>query len=115
MDQKEAFKLLIRASTIDNRKVTQLAASVWSETLPGMPYDEAADLLDEFRREQPGTYLEPGHLRQQKIIRNSRAREERGYHPAPPAGQRWAVDAIENDPEYGEPGGMQVVPFVDAS
>lgn len=110
MNQQEAFKLLTRASTIDNRNVTQLAASVWAETLPDMPYAEAASLLDEWRRENPGVYFEPGHLRQQRIKRIARDRELNGPHPRPPAGKRWAVDSIENDPQWGHgPNGVQVV------
>lgn len=110
MNQQEAFKLLTRASTVDNRNVTQIAATVWADTLPDMPYTEAASLLDEWRRENPGVYFEPGHLRQQKLMRVARGREINGPHPAPPPGTRWAVDVIENDPQYGVgPGGVQVV------
>ncbi|MEG8035046.1 hypothetical protein QP157_06830 [Sphingomonas sp. LR61] len=75
MDQQEAFRLLGRASAVDNRKVTQLAAIVWSDTLPDMSYDEAADLMNEFRRDNPGVYLEPGHLQRQKRIRLARTRK----------------------------------------
>lgn len=110
MNQQDAFKLLTRASAIDNRKVTDLAAAVWSDTLPDMAYDEAKGLMDEFRRENPDVYLAPGHLVKQKKIRLTREREIRGLHPAPPPGKRWAVDAIEHDPQYGVgPGGVQVV------
>jgi len=114
MDQQEAFRLLGRASAVDNRKVTQLAAIVWAETLPNMSYDEAADLMNEFRRDNPGVYLEPGHLQRQKRIRLARTREARGPHPLPPAGQRWAVDAIENDSEYSAPGGVLEASHDDA-
>lgn len=116
MNQQDAFKLLARASAVDNRKVTDLAAAVWADTLPEMDYDEAKGLMDEFRRENPDTYLAPGHLVKQKKIRVAREREIRGPHPAPPPGQRWAVDAIENDPKYGDgPGGVQVIPFGNPS
>lgn len=109
MNEKEAFKLLARASAVDNRIVTDLAAAVWSETLPGMSYDEAASLMDEFRRENADTYLTPGHLVKQRRIRIARNRELNGLHPAPPPGQRWAADVIENDPQYGSgPGGVGV-------
>ncbi|MBT2503000.1 hypothetical protein [Curtobacterium sp. ISL-83] len=80
-----------------------------------MSYDEASDLMNEYRRDNPGVYLEPGHLQKQKRIRVARLREQRGPHPLPPSGQRWAVDAIETDAAYAAPGGVKEVPFDDAS
>jgi|GEM_PF-2679158 len=116
MNQQDAFKLLARASAIDNRKVTDLAAAVWSDTLLDMPYEEASGLMDEFRRENPDTYLAPGHLVKQKRIRIARNRELNGPHPAPPPGKRWAADVIETDPLYGDgPGGVLVVGNDNAS
>lgn len=115
MQQQEAFRLLARASAVDNRKVTQLAAEVWAQTLPNMTYDEASDLMNEFRRENPDVYLTPGHLVKQKRVRLARLREHRGPHPLPPPGKRWAVDIIENDPQFALPGGVKEVPIDDAS
>lgn len=114
MDQQEAFRLLGRASAVDNRKVSQLAAIVWAETLPDMSYDEAAGLMNEFRRDNPGVYLEPGHLQRQKRIRLARTREARGPHPLPPPGQQWAVDAIEQQSDYGLAAGVRDVSHDDA-
>lgn len=115
MNQQDAFKLLARASAIDNRIVTDLAAAVWSDTLPNLTYEEASDLMNEFRRDNPDVYLTPGHLVKQKRIRLARVREQRGPHPLPPAGQRWAVDVIENDPQFALPGGAKEALFDDAS
>lgn len=111
MNQQDAFKLLARASAIDNRKVTDLGAAVWADTLPDMSYDEAKGLMDEFRRENPDVYLAPGHLVKQKRIRLARIREQRGPHPSPPARLRWAADVIKNDPRYALPGGVREVPL----
>ena len=111
MNAAETERLLRAASAIDNRKVTSTAVEVWQATLADIPYDEAATALIAHRRSRPGVWFEPGHIIEQRKLRIARERELNGPHPAPPAGKRWAVDAIENDPQYALPGGVTEVPL----
>lgn len=96
MNSKEAHQILIRASAIDSRKISDPTILAWQEVLADVSYPDAIRALVEFRRSSPSVYLEPGHIVQ--ILRRERAREAeiRGPHPAPPPGKRWAADIIDD-------------------
>lgn len=95
MTPQEMWQLLTLASRVDSRRVTDSMVAAWLEILPGITFKQAHEAIIEHRRRHPGVYLEPGHVWQQVGAAKARHREIYGMHPAPPAGQRWAVDAIE--------------------
>lgn len=94
MNHDETEALLIRASVIDSRKITPSMVDVWQEILANVDFTAAKAALVAHRREHPGVYLEPGHIRQQVIVALDRERARRGPHPRPPAGELWAADII---------------------
>ena len=96
MNSKEAHQLLIRASAIDSRRISEPVVIAWQEVLADVAYEDAVRALIEHRRSAPAVYLEPGHIVQ--ILRREHAREVeiRGPHPAPPPGKRWAADIIDD-------------------
>ena len=98
MDHRETEQLLILASAIDSRRVTNVMVSAWQAVLADVAYTDAEVALVAHRRAQPGVYLEPGHIVQQAKIERFLRRERDGIHPPPPPGKRWAVDAIESTP-----------------
>ena len=98
MDKRETEQLLIQASAIDSRRVVEPAVIAWQAILSDITYADAQRALVQHRRDQPGVYLEPGHIVQQVRIARQRHREVHGIHPPPPPGQRWAVQAIEGMP-----------------
>lgn len=93
MNLDEAEQLLIRASTIDNRNVTDLMIMAWQQVLSDVAYGDAVVGLTEHRRNRAGVYLEPGHILDQVKLAVAKRRELYGIHPKAPAGQVWAVDA----------------------
>jgi len=95
MDLRETHALLVRASAIDSRTVSEPMVAAWQEVLADTSYQDGVRALTEHRRTQPGVYLEPGHLVQQVRVARHKRRELHGGHPAPPPGKRWAVDVIE--------------------
>lgn len=109
MNKTEVSKLLTIASAIDHRTITPEIVNVWHSIIGDVPFDEAQDALTAHRRTRPGVYFEPGHVVEQRRLRIARDREMNGLHPAPPPGKRWAVDVIENDPQFALPGGVRVV------
>lgn len=110
MNKSEVSKLLTVASAIDHRSITTEIVNAWHAIVGDIPFDEAQAALIAHRRSKPGVYFEPGHIIEQRKLRIARERELNGPHPAPPPMQRWAADAIDNDPRWGSgPGGVQVV------
>lgn len=96
MDRLEAKKLLIEASAIDNRVVSDLAVVAWQEALAGISYLQAREALIEHRRTST-EYLQPAHIiaLARKLVR----RADNGIaRPPAPVGKTYAVDVIE----YGE-------------
>jgi len=97
MNTRETHLLLVQASAIDSRRVTELMITAWQQILANVPFEDGVNALIEHRRTAPGVYLEPGHIVQQARIARARHREIHGIHPSPPAGKRWAVEVIERD------------------
>ncbi|GAA0960279.1 hypothetical protein [Frigoribacterium faeni] len=103
MNHMETEALLIQVAAIDSRTVSDLTVAAWQAVLADMSYADAEQAHIAHRRNNPGIYLEPGHLIQQKCIARQRHQEIHGVHPAPPAGKRWAVDVIESVPDTDLP------------
>ncbi|WP_290809189.1 hypothetical protein [Herbiconiux sp.] len=100
MNEKETRALLTQLSAIDNRVVTDLAVAVWNRVLARFDWDtEVLPALDG-AIESARFDIRPADIVDQIKIGRARRRELHGLHPTPPPGRRWAVDAIENDPEY---------------
>jgi hypothetical protein len=62
MNEQEAFALLTLASARDNRTVSQSIAAVWAGDLEFVSFADGAAALTLFYREQPDTWLKPGHV-----------------------------------------------------
>lgn len=90
MNAREVHQLLIEASAIDNRTVTQITVTAWLPILARFDYRDAVEAMR--RHFATSTdYLMPAHI----AIGCRRIIAERG--PRPPEGKRWAVDVIEGD------------------
>ena len=88
MNQREVHQLLIEASAIDNRNVTDLTVKAWHPVLARFDYRDAVLAMREHFASSTD-YLMPAHI----AIGCRRIIRDRG--PLPPAGKRWAVDVIE--------------------
>lgn len=62
MNRRETATLLAKVQLGDNRVVDALVIEYWHDTIGDLEFDDAMAALRSFRRERPGTYLEPGHL-----------------------------------------------------
>lgn len=62
MNFRETAQLLVKVQLGDNRTVDEATIVYWAETIGDLSYEQADGALRRFRRERPGTYLEPGHL-----------------------------------------------------
>lgn len=83
MDEREAFQLLTLASARDNRTVSQSVAMVWAADLERVALVDAVDALTLHYREQPGVWLQPGHvIAGARRVRVARERVERLARPA---------------------------------
>jgi len=96
MDKREAEKLMILASAIDSRKITDAAVTVWQMVLADVNYSDAEVAYINHRRNEPGVYLEPGHILQQIKMAHEKRRELYGIHPKAPEGKQWAVDVMDS-------------------
>lgn len=95
MNLREAKILLIEASAIDNRVVSDIAAKAWASALADVSYAEASAALVEHRREST-EYVQPAHI--VRIVKKHRfeARwDDKNRRPVAPSGKRYAVDVIE--------------------
>lgn len=54
--------LLAKVQLGDNRDVDEIVIAYWHELIGELDLADAMAALKRFRREQPGVYLEPGHL-----------------------------------------------------
>jgi hypothetical protein len=98
----DTAKMIAIAAAIDNRRTSEAMAEAWHEVIGHLDYEDARRGLRLHRANHPGVYLEPGHILQALIAERARHRELYGIHPPAPAGKRWAANAIESDPKYGE-------------
>lgn len=62
MMRSEMAVLLAKVQLGDNRHVDGLVLEYWMDTIGDLDVETALQALRRFRRERPGTYLEPGHL-----------------------------------------------------
>lgn len=105
MNRAEAARLLVRVSAVDRREVTDLMVVAWEEVLAEVPYEAAVDALVAHRREEPGVWVEPGHLAQRAgaaLSRDFRAdsvSEDRRlvFEALGGAQSAWPVDAIDQE------------------
>jgi hypothetical protein len=95
VNYNETEELLIRASAIDNRNVTEITVTGWQQVLHDVSFENGVAGLIAHRRDRPGVYVEPGHILGQVKIAVAKRREIYGLHPKPPAGLRWAANAID--------------------
>lgn len=61
MDEKETRQLLIKASALDNRLVTNMSVKAWHDVVRGLDYGVAVAALDEHYRTSEA-YLMPTHV-----------------------------------------------------
>lgn len=98
MNMIEMGKFLTAVALIDNRRPTEEACLAWLAVLgEDITLDEAHEAHRAFRREEPGTYLEPGHIYRRVHEKRREARSwDRGIaRPPAPPGKTYAVDVIE--------------------
>jgi hypothetical protein len=97
VNKQEVGKLLTVVALVDNREINLAVVDVWHDLLSDLAVDEANEALRKFRRENPGVYLEPGHIYQiAQKARAAAASSDGGIlRPPAPFGKRYAVDAIE--------------------
>jgi hypothetical protein len=62
MNKSETALFLAKVSVVDNRKTDSAAVQVWHEILEGVPMWAANLALTQFRRENGGKWVEPGHI-----------------------------------------------------
>ncbi len=62
MTREDMAILLAKIQLGDNRHVDGLVLDYWLDTIGDLDIQDALAALKRFRRERPGTYLEPGHL-----------------------------------------------------
>lgn len=54
--------MLAKIQLVDNREVTELVVIDWMDYIGDLHFADAIAAVVRFRREQPGVYLEPGHI-----------------------------------------------------
>ena len=96
MEEREAYALLVLAAARDNRQVSPEVARVWAADLDGIDPMDATEALKRHYREQPGVWMQPGHIVQGvRVIRKAREREARVRKALTPA-QEEAISRIPN-------------------
>lgn len=81
MTIEETAVLLAKIQLGDNRQVDELTIVYWHETIGDLTLEQALTALKRFRRERPGTYLEPGHLLELADIIDEQAAPVRDLDP----------------------------------
>lgn len=93
MDRRETKMLLIEASAVDNRVVSDPAVMAWADILEGVDYQDARKAMLEHRRSST-EYLQPAHII--ALVKKQMPSTDRGIsRPPAPEGRRYAVDVIE--------------------
>lgn len=85
MDHREVHRLLVQASAIDGRIVTELTVAAWADTngMSRVALDDAIAALNMHRAESPGVWVEPGHIiANARRVQAQRERDERLRRPA---------------------------------
>jgi len=94
MSEVEVGELLTVAALLERREITVEEVRVWHSLIGHMDMSVARQALQAHLQESPYPPKPADLLNRAKVARE-RHRERHGIHPAPPAGQRWAVDVIE--------------------
>jgi len=69
----------------DSRQVDRLVLEYWWELIGNLHFGDSLQAVNFHRLEQPGVWLEPGHVKAgARRARDIREREERRALPAPP-------------------------------
>ena len=63
MNVTQTSALLAEVQVIDNRRVDEATLRYWHGLIGDLGYAEASEAVLMHRRERPGVYLEPGHVR----------------------------------------------------
>lgn len=75
MNIQQAAAVLAKAAAVDNRDVGEANVMAWHEVIGDIDYRDALDAVTRHRTENPGVYLEPGHIRRlAKLIRDERSK-----------------------------------------
>lgn len=62
MNREAMARVLAFVQLGDNRNVDALVLDYWMQIVGDLDFETAMNAVIRFRRERPGTYLEPGHL-----------------------------------------------------
>lgn len=62
MNREAMARVLAFVQLGDNRHVDALVLDYWMQIVGDLDFETAMNAVIRFRRERPGTYLEPGHL-----------------------------------------------------
>lgn len=62
MQRDDVIDLLAIVQATDNREVGPVDVNVWAKIIGHLDRDECTDAIMAHRREQPGVWLEPGHI-----------------------------------------------------
>lgn len=92
MDREDVLDLLSLVASTDNRTIGDMDVALWHQLLGKYGKDDCCDAIIAHRREQPGVWLEPGHV-VQRVKAVIRDRYER-------------ADPDTRDRPYGDIGGL---------
>ncbi len=110
MDNSDIIDLLTIVSVADKRTVGEADVVLWHQLLGHLDKDDCTDAIMAHRREQPGVWLEPGHIAVR--VRNARRdlyeREDPDYRnqqwPLPPGARRdrhgYIDRSVRDETEY---------------
>ena len=75
MREADVARLLTIAAAVDNRNLVgaqgRAAVAAWGMVIGDLSYEECVWAIAEHRREAPGVYLEPGHVRELVLARRA--------------------------------------------
>jgi hypothetical protein len=83
MNTQEVAQVLVKVQQGDSRKTDRTVLVYWEEVIGHLRLDDALQGVLMHRQEQPGVWLEPGHVvRNAARAREARQRAERMARPA---------------------------------
>jgi hypothetical protein len=83
VDKEDIIDLLTIVSVADRRTVGETDVELWHELLGRFSKDDCTEAIMQFRSEQPGDWLEPGHIvRRVKIMINDRMSRDDDAYPS---------------------------------
>jgi hypothetical protein len=102
VNRQEVAQVLTKIQLLDNRQVDGATLAAWFELIGGLEFADALEGVNLHRLEQPGKWLEPGHVvagaRRAKDVREREARRQRpAIVPAP-----FTFDAAQHRKEFEE-------------